>query len=71
MDLCEAPVILRAILNRACNSTGLWQWSRHPNYFGEQLFWWGFALFAVSVGQSWTLIGPLFNSICMVTSHKL
>jgi steroid 5-alpha reductase family enzyme len=27
--------------------TGLWQWTRHPNYFGEALLWWGFWLFAL------------------------
>lgn len=50
---------------------GLWRWSRHPNYFGEQLFWWGFALFAVNVGQPWALIGTLFNSICMLEVTRL
>lgn len=32
-----------AILDR-----GLWAWSRHPNYFGEILFWWGLALFGLA-----------------------
>jgi steroid 5-alpha reductase family enzyme len=29
-------------------ATGLWAYSRHPNYLGEILFWWGLALFALA-----------------------
>jgi steroid 5-alpha reductase family enzyme len=39
---------------------GLWRWSRHPNYFGETLVWWGFGLMALSVPGGWVaLAGPL------------
>jgi len=38
---------------------GLWHYTRHPNYFGEALIWWGFYLFAVSAGAWWTLPAPL------------
>ncbi len=44
-------------------STGLWAWSRHPNYFGEILLWTGVAIVAVPVLQGWqwaTLISPVF-----------
>ncbi|OIS96601.1 PREDICTED: uncharacterized protein C594.04c-like [Nicotiana attenuata] len=44
---------------------GLWCYSRHPNYFGEQLWWWGLALIAWNLGQGWTFIGALINSICL------
>ncbi|XP_072986439.1 uncharacterized protein C594.04c [Typha latifolia] len=44
---------------------GLWQYSRHPNYFAEQLWWWGLFLFAWNVGQGWMCIGPLVNSLCL------
>lgn len=44
---------------------GLWCYSRHPNYLGEQLWWWGLALFACNLGQNWTFIGTLINSICL------
>jgi steroid 5-alpha reductase family enzyme len=39
---------------------GLWGWSRHPNYFGESLIWWGFALIACGVPFGWiAFISPL------------
>ena len=44
-------------------STGLWAWSRHPNYFGEILLWTGMAIIAVPVLEGWqcaTLISPVF-----------
>lgn len=34
---------------------GPWAWSRHPNYFGNALLWWGFGLFALSIG-AWPLL---------------
>lgn len=37
--------------------TGLWKYSRHPNYFGEIISWWGAAIVALSYGQLWGLIG--------------
>lgn len=40
--------------------SGLWRFSRHPNYFGETLVWWGFGLMALSVEGGWVaLIGPI------------
>lgn len=44
-------------------ATGLWAWSRHPNYCGEILLWVGVALIALPVLSGWslvTLISPVF-----------
>ncbi|MFU8817700.1 MAG: DUF1295 domain-containing protein [Pseudomonadales bacterium] len=38
---------------------GLWARSRHPNYFGDALQWWGLGLVAVSFATWWALLGPV------------
>jgi steroid 5-alpha reductase family enzyme len=39
---------------------GLWSWSRHPNYFGEAMMWWGFFLIGYSASHAWWLaLSPL------------
>ncbi|WP_128891222.1 DUF1295 domain-containing protein [Erythrobacter sp. HKB08] len=43
--------------------TGLWRYTRHPNYFGDACAWWGIWLVTASVGWEWalyTVIGPIF-----------
>ncbi len=40
--------------------TGLWRYTRHPNYFGEVVQWWGIWLIAVGVPGGWIgIVGPL------------
>lgn len=44
-------------------TTGLWAWSRHPNYFGEIMLWFGIAVMALPVLSGWrwvALISPVF-----------
>ena len=49
-------------------NTGLWTWSRHPNYFGEIVLWTGVAIIALPVLQGWqyvTLVSPLFVALLL------
>lgn len=39
--------------------TGLWRYTRHPNYFGDAVQWWAFYLFALSAGAWWAIISPI------------
>jgi steroid 5-alpha reductase family enzyme len=46
--------------------SGLWQFTRHPNYFGEAVLWWGIWLIAMSalpLSYWWTIISPLTITI--------
>lgn len=48
--------------------TGLWAWSRHPNYFGEIVLWTGIAVMASSTLHGWqwvTLVSPLFVTVLL------
>ncbi len=40
-------------------SAGLWRYTRHPNYFGEAVQWWGFFCFAAATGAYWTIVSPI------------
>lgn len=46
---------------------GLWRYSRHPNYFGDALVWWGFGLFAVATGTHfWTVLSPIIMTVLLL-----
>jgi len=61
--------------------TGLWRYSRHPNYLGEILFWWSLYLFGMAahpVWAKWTVLAPtamtamfLFVSIPLLEKRSL
>jgi steroid 5-alpha reductase family enzyme len=47
-------------------TTGLWSITRHPNYFGETLLWWGIGLFPLSYYQGWImLISPVMITLLL------
>lgn len=46
---------------------GLWRYSRHPNYFGEALLWWGFFLISMASGAPlWMVISPAFMTFLLL-----
>lgn len=47
-------------------NTGLWRYSRHPNYFGEACVWWGFYLIALAGGAWWALISPVLMTLLLL-----
>jgi steroid 5-alpha reductase family enzyme len=46
--------------------SGLWRYTRHPNYFGDFCVWWGFYLIALSAGAWWTILSPLLMSFLLL-----
>jgi steroid 5-alpha reductase family enzyme len=46
--------------------TGLWRYTRHPNYFGEFCIWWAFFLFALASGGWWSIASPLLMSLLLL-----
>lgn len=39
--------------------TGVWRYTRHPNYFGDACLWWGLFCFAAAAGGWWTVVSAL------------
>jgi steroid 5-alpha reductase family enzyme len=46
---------------------GLWAYTRHPNYFGDALLWWGFFLIALATPRGWwTVVSPLLMTTLLM-----
>ncbi|HEX4302414.1 MAG TPA: DUF1295 domain-containing protein [Rhizomicrobium sp.] len=46
---------------------GLWSWSRHPNYFGDALMWWGYFLIGFAASHAWwLLLSPVAMTILLL-----
>ena len=47
-------------------TTGVWRYTRHPNYFGDAAQWWGYFLIAVAAGAWWTILSPVLMTLLLV-----
>jgi steroid 5-alpha reductase family enzyme len=47
-------------------NTGLWRYTRHPNYFGDSAVWWAYALFSVAAGSYWHIIGSVIMTLLII-----
>lgn len=59
--------------NLGFNTLGLWNYSRHPNYFGEQAIWVSFYLFSIAAGIgiiNWSMIGALLLIVLFMGSSN-
>lgn len=46
---------------------GLWQYTRHPNYFGESIMWWGIFLISIwSIGEIYLMISPILITFLLL-----
>lgn len=49
--------------------SGIWKYSRHPNYFGEMTLWWGIFIYCLPYLSGWqylSIIGPVFITILLL-----
>ena len=46
--------------------TGLWKYTRHPNYFGDTLIWWSYALFCLASGSYWPMVGSVLMTFLII-----
>ncbi len=65
-DLQLARFRARPDSARAVLDTGLWRYTRHPNYFGDATVWASFGLFSLAAGAWWGLIGALIMGVLIV-----
>jgi steroid 5-alpha reductase family enzyme len=78
--LAAAGIVIEAVADMQLNffradpgnrarvlDTGLWAWSRHPNYFGDFCLWWGLFVMGLAAGAPWwTMLGPIVMSALLL-----
>ena len=62
----QLQTFLKSNKTHSVLNTGLWRYSRHPNYFGECLIWWGFYIIAMPSSSIFILISPILMTILLV-----
>lgn len=49
---------------------GLWRWTRHPNYFGDFMIWWGHWLLSMGLSDYsatwWSVVSPALMSFLLI-----
>ncbi len=45
---------------------GFWKYTRHPNYFGDSVVWWAYALFSIAAGSYWQIIGSVVMTLLII-----
>lgn len=46
--------------------TGVWRYTRHPNYFGDAAQWWAYYLIALAAGGWWTVFSPIIMTTLLM-----
>jgi steroid 5-alpha reductase family enzyme len=47
-------------------TSGVWTYTRHPNYFGDATQWWAFYLLALAAGGWWSIASPALMTVLLV-----
>jgi steroid 5-alpha reductase family enzyme len=47
-------------------STGLWHYTRHPNYFGDSAVWWGYGFICLGAGSIWPVLGSILMTALII-----
>lgn len=54
--------------NKGIIQSGLWKYSRHPNYYGEITMWWAIGMITLEVAYGWIgLISPILITTLLIT----